>query len=66
MPYRLLAPEDGRARPPEPAYVAVPEYAATPNGERPKAIRASIVRLRERLATVDAATTVEALGAVSW
>lgn len=53
----------------EPEYaiwLAVPEYAATPNGERPKAVRANITRLRERLAAVDAATSVAAVEAVRW
>ncbi len=47
-------------------WLAVPEYAATPNAERPQAIRANIARLRDRLATVNAATTLEAVGAVAW
>lgn len=47
-------------------WLAVPEYAATPNAQRPQAIRANIARLRERLAAVNAATTVEAVAAILW
>lgn len=47
-------------------WLAVPEYAASPNGARPQAIRANIARLREKLAAVGAATTVERVRAVSW
>lgn len=47
-------------------WLAVPEYAATPNGQRPQAIRANIARFRERLAAVNAASTLEAVAAVAW
>lgn len=47
-------------------WLAVPEYAATPNGQRPQAIRANIARLRERLTAVNTASTVEAVAAVAW
>jgi hypothetical protein len=39
-------------------WLAVPEYAASPNGERPQSVRANISRLRKRLAAVEAASTV--------
>ena len=47
-------------------WLAVPEYAASPNGQRPQAIRANVARLRGKLAAVEAAATIEAVGAVSW
>lgn len=47
-------------------WLAVPEYAATPTGQRPQAIRANIARLRERLAVVNTASTLEAVAAVAW
>lgn len=47
-------------------WLAVPEYAASPNANRPTTIRANIARLRERFAAVEAATTVEQVKAVSW
>lgn len=47
-------------------WLAVPEYAATPNAQRPQAIRANIARLRVGLAAVEAATTVAAVVAVVW
>ena len=47
-------------------WLAVPEYAADPNATRPTAIRANITRLRDRLAAVEAATTVAGVEAVAW
>lgn len=47
-------------------WLAVPEYAATPNGQRPQAVRANIARLRERLAAVETANTLAAVSAVAW
>lgn len=47
-------------------WLAVPEYAATPNAQRPQAIRTNIARLTVRLAAVNTATTVEAVVAVVW
>lgn len=47
-------------------WLAVPEYATTPNGQRPQAIRENIARLREKLAAVESAPTVERVKAVAW
>lgn len=47
-------------------WLAVPEYAATPNGQRPQAIRANIARLRVGLTAVEAASTVAAVVTVTW
>lgn len=47
-------------------WLAVPEYAATPNGQRPQAIRANIARYRERLVAVNAAATEADVEGVVW
>ena len=47
-------------------WLAVPEYAADPNATRPTQIRANIAQLRDRLAAVEAATTVAGVEAVAW
>lgn len=47
-------------------WLAVPEYAAAPNSQRPQAVRANIARLRDRLAAVGTASTVAAVAALTW
>lgn len=47
-------------------WLAVPEYAASPNGERPRAIRANIARLQDRLGAVAATATVEEVRGIVW
>lgn len=47
-------------------WLAVPEYAASPNGARPTAIRSNILRFQDRRSKVDAATTEAGVLAVIW